>query len=162
MLQKLIDSAKEKLLQEKSGARKINSKEYRQFLRDLSEKKCPQCGKELELAKITINQKDNVEATKYEFTCGHGHNEVKISETVKTWEKLGMKIKNEDNKVTVKSSYRTEPGKNPLSVDGVEISWMADRKNNVWNHKIKDIKTGKILHHDEDMPLDQHNHNSVK
>jgi len=155
MLQNLINSAKEKLLQEENGTRKINSAEYRQFLKDLSEKKCPNCGKDLELAKVTINQKDSAEAVKYEFVCGHGHNEVKISETVKTWEKLRCKMRDEENNVVMKSLYRTEVGKNPLSVGGVEISWMADRKNNVWKHKIKDIKTGKILH-SEDMPLDQH------
>jgi len=50
---------------------------------------------------------------------------------------------------------KTEPGKNPESVDGVSTNWAADRKNNRWKHIIKDIKTGKILH-EEDMPLDQH------
>lgn len=154
-LQKLINAAKEKLDQEKVGKRRINSDDYRKFLENLANKKCPTCGRELNLLKADIINRDNAESVSYEFTCGHKHSEIHFSETIKIWESLKGKMRRESSKPHLTFLTRSEPGKNSKSVDGVSVSWSADRENNKWKHMIKDIKTGKILHQ-ESGPLNEH------
>lgn len=155
ILQKLINTAKNKLNQEKLGELKINTSEYRDFLESLANKKCPICKQELKLSKAEIKKQDNTESISYEFVCGHKHHEMSISETIKIWEKLKGKLRTGNNKPHFISLNKTESGRNLKSIDGVSASWIADRKNNKWKHIIKDIKTGKVLH-EEDIPLDQH------
>ena len=155
-LQNLVNGAKKKLQQCKQGKRKINTKEYKDLLEKIANRKCPECGKKLQIAKIEIKANDNMQSASYEFECGHKHFDVEVSESIKIWEQIKGKVKDGIKKPHHTFMTRTEPGRNPKSVDGVTISWSADRKNNLWNHKITDIKTGKVLHYDDNMPLDQH------
>ncbi len=155
ILEKLVHSAKTKLGQEKLGKRKINCPDYRNFLENIADKKCPDCGQELKLFKADIKKQDNVGQVAYEFNCGHKHLEVCVSENIKIWESYKAKSRKGESKPYSVSLTKTEPGINPKSVDGVSNSWVADRGNNLWVHIIKDIKTGKILH-EERMPLNEH------
>ena len=154
VLEKFINNAKEKLDQEKLGKRNVRS-DYRVFLENVVNKKCPECGQELKLLKADIKKQDNIEQVAYKFECGHEHLDVCISENIKIWESYKTKSKKGENKPHYVSLSKIEPGKNPKSVNGVSISWVADRKNNLWVHIIKDLKTGKILH-EEHMPLSEH------
>ena len=154
VLEKFINNAKEKLDQEKLGKRNVRS-DYRVFLENVANKKCPECGQELKLLKADIKKQDNIEQIAYEFECGHEHLDVCVSENIKIWESYKAKSKKGENKPHYVSLSKTEPGKNPKYINGVSICWVADRENNLWVHIIKDLKTGKILH-EEHMPLSEH------
>ncbi len=156
--QKLVDGAKLKLQQYNEGKRSILSGEYKEFLERIADKKCPECGAEIEKISLKIKSDGDVNSCDYEFGCGHKHLSIEVSETIKIWEQIGGKIREENKKPHVKFMTRSEPGRNSLSVDGVTVTWSADKKNNLWNHKIVDIKTGKLLHHDDNEPLKEHKH----
>lgn len=154
-LQKLINSAEQKLNQEKLEKLKINDDKYRMFLNDLVNKKCPSCGKELELIKVSIKIENNTENVFYEFVCGHKHHEICISESINIGEWIKGRFREGEKTPHKIFLNRMEKGINPKSINGVSISWYKDKTNNIWSHIIKDVKTGKVLHY-ELMPLDKH------
>jgi len=156
--QRIIRMALEKLNKIKTAGKFNSDGDYEMALTNWSQGRCETCGEVIEVADFTERIEDNTCATSVKYKCGHGTHFVCIEEGVSIWEQNKLELrygKKGEVAPHKKVIIRTEPGRNPKSVDGVEVRIEIDRENNHFKHQITDIKTKKILHSDDE-PLDQH------
>lgn len=78
-----------------------------------------------------------------------------ISDEIKINDCLKLKQKNEDNQTVKKIVKGWRPSADLKLSEGVEVEMIVDVKNDTYNHKVIDKKTGELVH-EEDMKLSEH------
>lgn len=139
----------------------IRADDYRTFLENISNGKCPICLKELEIIGVTKSES----SADYKFKCGHRHIDIKLSEII-TIRETKLKEKMYD----INYPKKRKPIYESLRMEDIRINdnkvvdkfMVIDRKNNKYKEIITDHETGQIIHECEEPLTNHRGHGSAK
>lgn len=156
--QRMMRMALEKLNRIKTAKNFNLHGDYEMALSNWSRGLCETCGVNIVVDEFDEKLGDNICTMHVKYRCGHGTHFICENEEIGIWEKNKLELRyGYKGEVSPhrKTIIRTEPGRNPKSVDGVEVRIEIDHENNKFRHTITDIKTKKVLHLDDEQ-LDKH------
>lgn len=132
------------------------SNEFKIFLKDLSNGKCPTCHREIKKIDYKKECRDSQRILYLKFDCGHKHTFVNLKEEIKVWEMISTKDNKSKNKASFLTKQGTEESTNKSKYPkGVWKSMIIDRKNKKYDQVVKDLNTKKIVH-EEHQDLREH------
>ncbi|MCX5782078.1 MAG: hypothetical protein NT145_05185 [Elusimicrobia bacterium] len=129
----------------------VKADDYKEFLKNISEEKCPVCMEKLEI--VSADEKGNV--AKYKFKCGHSHIHAKFHETIVMREHLKLKLKKPGKGLLLQECQGYKSSGDPKLPNGVTEKMIIDKEKKEYHHVVIDNSTGNIIH-EEHEPLTQH------
>lgn len=149
--EKIINDSSKRLKEIESSGGKTTS-EYKSFLENLSQGRCPNCFKNLEIVEAKIDAKGFY----YNYACGHGWQGITIKERFKIRESIELtKRPVGKRKFLMQMFHGYKASGSQHLPEGVEMLMIVDREKNEYHHVVKDNRTGETIH-EEHESLNQH------